>query len=738
MFYVFRFILYKEIILDNQDTRWIISADDFDPHQLHHRETIFTLGNGYLSTRGAFEEGYLGDRRATFIHGVFDAARNYNTELVNAPDWLPLSVCLDGERFMLHRGTIHHIERVLDLHDGLLTRTIRWTSPHGETATITFERFASLADPHALYVRCRVVPEFDGHVEFRAAINGHTDNLGVTHLHWIDQGRRDGAVFLHTRTRNSNIELAYAMRGETRRGREVAREFWDVDNRPSLMARVEAHAGQEIVFDKLVSVFTSRDVPADRIVETTMEHIHAQPEWERGVEQNNAAWAKEWEQTDVIIEGDDDAQRAVRFDLFQMLIAAPRDNDGGVSIGAKTLSGFGYRGHVFWDTEIFMLPLFIFTAPDIARGLLDYRYTRLDAARENARSRGCEGAQFPWESAETGEEVTPTWFPDPANRLRLIRIWTGDIEIHISADVAYATHQYWRATGEDAWFIAHGAEMILDSAKFYASRAEWDSEHQRYEYNEVIGPDEYHERVNNNAYTNRMAQWNLQTALEVLDWLRAEAPARADELTAALDLTPARLDQWRDVIARMYFPIEASGLIEQFEGYFGLKPVFMSALEPRDMSTQQLFGIEGSQERQAIKQPDVLMLLYLLRDHFDNAVARVNYDYYNPRTDHTYGSSLGPAISALMACAVGKPGDAYEHFYRAAFADLRDLRGNSGDGIHGAAAGGAWQVLVFGFAGLRYTPEGWTTAPVLPEKWTRLAFKFLLRGKWQQVEVKKQ
>ncbi len=645
-------------------------------------------------------------------------------------------MCLNDERFVLQRGRLEHFDCVLNLHNGILTRTVRWTSPNGDAATLTFERFASLADPHTLYIRCRVVPEFDGHVEFRAAINGHTDNLGVTHLHWVDQGQRDGVIFLHTRTRTSKIELAYAMRTEVRRGQQTAREFWDVDNRPSVMARVEAHAGEELVFDKRVAVFTSREVPQDRVVTTALEHVRAQPEWESAVEANDAAWAKEWDHTDVLIEGDDDAQRAVRFDLFQLLIAAPR-GDGSVSIGAKTLSGFGYRGHVFWDTEIFMLPLFIYTAPHIARTLLDYRYERLGAARENARSKGCEGAQFPWESADTGEEVTPTWFPDPANRIRLIRIWTGDIEIHISADVAYAAHQYWRATGDDAWFIARGAEIILDTAKFYAARAEWNAEKQRYEYNDVIGPDEYHEHVNNNAYTNRMAQWNLQTALEVLDWLRAEAPARADELTAGLELTPARLDQWRDVIARLYFPIEASGLIQQFDNYFNLKPVFMSGLEPRDLSTQQLFGVEGSQERQAIKQPDVLMLLYLLRDDFDHAVTRVNYDYYNPRTDHTYGSSLGPAVSAITACAVGKVAESYEHFYRAAFADLRDLRGNSGDGIHGAAVGGMWQALVFGFAGLRLTADGWTTTPCLPEKWTRLAFQFLVRGAWQQVDIKR-
>ena len=658
-----------------------------------------------------------------------------NTEVVNEPDWLPLGIYLDGERFGLNRGTVENYRRTLNLHDGLLTRTLVWQSPAGNRATLTFERFASLADPHALYLRCRIVPEYNGTIEFRAFLNGHTDNLGVVHTFWTDQGERDGIVYLNNRTRESKIESAYAMRVETTAGHELTRAIWEVENKPCVMARVEARPGKEIVFDKQVVVYTSRDVPGDQVVSATLDHINGIPGWDQGLEGNDTAWDDEWQKSDVLIEGDDDAQRAIRFNLYELLIVAPR-NDDRVSIGAKSLSGFGYRGHAFWDTEIFMLPFFTYTAPQIARNLLDYRYRHLDAARAKAKTNGREGAQFAWESADTGEEVTPTWIPDPADRRRLIRIWTGDIEIHISADIAYAAHQYWRMTGDDTWFIEKGAELILDTAKFWASRAEWNAEKQRYEYNDVIGPDEYHDHVNNNAYTNRMARWNLQTALEVLVWLNAEAPARANELTTQLDLSPARLAQWHDVIEKVYVPIQASGVIEQFDGYCDLKPVYMAALEPRDISTQQLFGIQGSNERQAIKQPDVLMLLYLLRDHYADDIIRVNYDFYAPRTDVTYGSSLGPGIQAIMACEVGKTEDAYKLFKLAAESDLYDLRRNASDGIHAASCGGTWQAVVFGFAGLRVTENGWTVANCLPGGWTRLAFKFFHRGKLQKVDIK--
>lgn len=721
---------------------WTIKETEFRPATQHHKETVFTSGNGYLATRGAFEEGYPNDRRATLMHGVFDAAPLVVTELANAPDWLPLTILLNGERFALHRGVVEGFERALDLRTGVLTRRVAWQSPRGDRATFTFERFASLADEHALLLRVRVVPAFNGIVEFRAGLNGNARTEGAqgetaVHWEWLDQSSDGKRMILRARTLHSKIEIALAMRFLTTGGRELERAFWDVENEPTVMTRVQAFAGEEIVVEKYVGVYTSRDVEPARVVEHAVDAVNAISSWRDAYAANAAAWQREWERTDVVIEGDDEAQLALRFNLFQMLIAAPRHDDR-VNIGAKTLSGFGYRGHAFWDTEIFMLPLFIYTAPHIAKNLLNYRYRLLDAARAKAKANGYEGAQFPWESADTGEEVTPPWVPHYADRTKLVRIWTGDIEIHISADIAYAAHQYWVASGDDAWMIEKGAELILDSAKFWASRAEWNAEHARYEYNDVIGPDEYHEHVNNNYYTNRLAQWNLQTALDILEWLQERAPEKAEGLVACLDLTDARLAKWRDVIEKIYLPMQANGLILQFDDYLARRDVDLAALEPRTISAQQHFGIEGTNETQALKQPDVLMLLYLLREEYSNEIVRVNYDYYTPRTDHTYGSSLGPSIQAIMACEVGKPDEAYEHFMRAARADLYDVRGNANDGIHAASAGGTWQAAVFGFGGLRVTQGDWTATPRLPKHWRRLAFKFFYRGELQTVDLSRE
>ncbi len=718
--------------MDN-DQAWVIREGAFTPEKLHHKETIFTIGNGYLSMRGAFEEGYPRDGRATFVHGVFDYAPIVMTELANAPDWLLFNVYLNGERFSLANGTLKDFQQSLDLRSGLLTRQVDWQSPSGLEATIRFLRFASLADPHLLLIRCEVIPHFEGEVEFRASLKGDTDNEGLAHWSWVEQGQKGQAIYLRNRTRQSSVEIATAMRLVRVAGEgDDAVQFWDVVNIPTVNLKLRSVPGKALVVDKFCGMATSRDT--DKPVDLAVNAVNSVKDWQTAYQDSARAWEKEWERTDVIIEGDEEAQIATRFNLFQLLIAAPRQDDR-VNIGAKTLSGFGYRGHSFWDTEIFMLPLFIYTAPAIARNLLNYRFRNLPGARAKAHENGYEGAQFPWESAGEGVEVTPTWVPDFTNRTKMVRIWTGEIEIHISADIAYAAHKYWQVTGDDAWMVEKGAELILDTAKFWGTRAEWNPTKNRYQIMDVIGPDEYHEHVDNNAMTNRMAQWNLPAALDRLECLNANAPARAPELATRLDLTPARLEHWREVIQKLHLNISENGLIEQFEGFYERTYVDLAALEPRNESAQVIFGIEGANQTQVLKQPDVLIMLYLLQEHYPPEIVQVNYDFYTPRTDHTYGSSLGPSIQAIMACEVGRQEEAYEHFIRAVRADLRDARGNAGDGIHGASAAGTWQAVVFGFAGLRVTPQGWTANPRLPKHWKRLAFKFYYKGKQYSVDI---
>ena len=714
---------------------WHITETTFDPDRLHHKETVFTIGNGYLGTRGAFEEGYPGDRPATLIHGLFDAHPMVYTELVNLPNWLPFHLLVEGERFRMDRGEILAYRRDLDLRTGVLTRQVRWRSPTGRTVDIHIERFASLAEPHLTAIRYRVTPlDFEGEIELRAGLDGYAFNPELYHWEPIDQGAVDAqTVFLRMQTRQSRIEVCEICHLTVSGEGEPSYTYRDCENHPAIAARVHARPGETVQADKLITIATSIETDDVQSIALSVLKKAIASGYDRLRAENDAAWAQEWAACDVTIEGDDEADLALRYSLFQLLIAAPRHTDR-ASIPAKTLSGFGYRGHVFWDTDIFVLPLFTYTRPELARNLLMYRYHTLEGARRKARDSGYEGAMYAWESADTGDETTPRWVPGPDGEL--VRIWCGDIEQHISADVAYAVMQYWQITGDDGFMRDYGAEIVLDTARFWGSRAEWNGERGQYEIRDVIGPDEYHEHVDNNAYTNRMARWNLEAALEVLSWLRRTDPEKAAELTARLDLTEDRLTHWADVIRRLYIPSDPeTGLIEQFEGYFDLEDIDLTDYEPRSMSMQVLLGIEGIQRTQVIKQPDVLMLLYLLADEYDEETLETNWAYYTPRTDLSHGSSLGPAIQALLAARLGRPDEAYEHFIHAARTDLADVRGNAADGIHAAAAGGLWQAVVFGFAGLRVHGDTYTLDPHLPPHWKRLAFTVRLRGREIHINV---
>ena len=297
---------------------------------------------------------------------------------------------------------------------------------------------------------------------------------------------------------------------------------------------------------------------------------------------------------------------------------------------------------------------------------------------------------------------------------------------------------FWQVTGDDIWLRDYGAEIILDTAIFWMSRVEWNAKQERYELCGVIGADEYHEQVNNNAYTNRMVQWNLEKAIAVYKWLQHTFPDRAAELAQRLKLTPELLIRCHEIVAQIYIPNDADITpIEQFDGFFQLKDINLNDYEPRDRSIQAVLGMDETNQTQVLKQPDVLMLLYLMRDtpEFPGDVLQKNWDYYAPRTDSTYGSSLCPAIHAILAATLGKTVDAYKNFMQAATVDLEDTRGNTADGIHAASAGGVWQAVVFGFGGIQLMDSGPVATPHLPSTWTRLKFKLNWRGTWHSFDL---
>jgi trehalose/maltose hydrolase-like predicted phosphorylase len=731
---------------------WRINDDTFEPNlkRIHSLETVYTTGNGYFCTRGTFEEGYPKADPATLLYGVFDYAPLVKEELANVPDWTVIQLFVNGERFRLDKGTLLDYHRSLDIQHGLLRRSVYWESSHGVRLRITSERFASLADEHVGVIRYSVIVEegTDSHpveIVLRTSINTAQGNYDVMHWETLDQGYQDDLLWLLCETKRSKVQLIQTMSFTSDRP-DFRKELAGSDIAPGIHLSGTLTPGESITCEKLVVMYTSRD-GVEPFVVAPQHHrkllgiegagkasgLAQIYDWLFSLHQK--AWDDFWERADIIIEGDEKAQIGVRYNLYQLRVNTS-SHDSRYSIAAKGLTGFGYRGHIFHDTEIFMLPFFTYVMPEIARNLLLYRYHLLDAARKKAASNGYEGAQYPWESTLNGEETTPPSIIHPET-CEIIQVLNGVIELHITASIAHAVWEYWRVTNDEAFIRQYGAEILLSTAMFWVSRVERHPDRGYYEISNVIGPDEWHEHVNNNVYTNYMARRNIQVALLILEWLKTNAPEKAKELETQLNLTEQRLSHWQDVMNNMHILQDAqTGLFEQFDGFFQLAVLDQEKYAGRDSSYQAILGLEALQKYRIIKQADVLMLLTVLDDEFDLKTKKANWDYYYPITDHEYGSSLTPALHTILACELGQLDKAYRLFVLGALVDLENLRGNTPEGVHVACAGAVWQAAILGLAGLRVSDAGYTTSPCWPDGWTRLAFTFQHRGESVFVDLR--
>jgi kojibiose phosphorylase len=725
---------------------WHVNEDTFNPapKNVHSQETVFCVGNGYFCTRGTFEEGYPGANPATLLFGVFDAVPVYKEELANAPDWLPVGLSIGGEHFRLDQGKILSYQRTLDMQEGLLTRTVHWESPRGVRLHISSERIASLADEHVGALRMRITSDQANNATLEFALwsnfNLAVGNYDLMHWEALDNTRADDIVCFQTTTKKSGVQLAQSMSFAID-APGVRREYGPLVTAPSIELYGQIAPGATVSVEKVVVMYTSRDgvEPAPATLKHHREVVGTAANafvFDELQEQNREAWRQFWQGADVIIEGDDRAQVGIRYNIYQLRISASLHDDR-YSIAAKGLTGFGYRGHIFHDTEIFMLPFYTYVMPDVARNLLIYRYRTLPAARQKAQRNGYQGAQFAWESASSGEETTPASMVHPELK-EVVAVLNAPLEIHITASIAHATWHYWNVTGDNDFLRDYGAEVILSAALFWESRVEKNEQRNAYEISNVIGPDEWHEHINNNAFTNYMARHNLQIALDVWNYLQAHEPARYEELSGDLDITRKRLDHWQDIIARLLILQDPqTRLFEQFEGFFKLEEFDKSRYAGRKDSYQGILGMEDVQKYRIIKQADVLMLLTVLRQEFDLETKRVNWDYYYPITDHEYGSSLTPAFHVILACELDKAREAKELFRIGNLVDLENLRGNTPDGIHNACSGAAWQAAILGFAGLKVSADEYTTNPRWPEGWTRLAFTIKHRGKFIPIDLRR-
>ena len=504
-------------------------------------------------------------------------------------------------------------------------------------------------------------------------------------------------------------------------------------------------AGRTLVMEKFVTVYTTRDqeaagldVPALQAMGLEQLRRDAAAGFDALLEESAAAWAeKVWDRAPIEIEGPDFDQFVIRFAQYHMQLMTPA-HDPRMNIGAKGLSGEGYKGHTFWDTEIFLLPYFIFSMPEVARSLEEYRYLSLPGAHAKARHNGYVGAQFPWESAWLDDgEVTPEYMGTDVVTGQLIKVWSGFIEIHITSDVAFGVWQYYVCTGDQDYMDRCGYELIFECAKFWLSRLE-PGDDGLLHINDVVGPDEYKEHVDDNAFTNYMARWNIQKAVEYAEELQTARPALFAALNEKLGLTEL-LPRWKETIPRIFLtkPNE-NGVLPQDATYLSLPDVDLTKYRNqthvgtiyKDYNQEQIIRM------QVTKQADVMVLFVLLEEQFSEAVKKASWDYYEPRCLHD--SSLSLSTHSVLACDIGDVELGYQMFEKACGIDLSNNDPHSSDaGIHAASYGGLWQCVVYGFGGLRMIGGKLRVSPKLPEAWRALRYRFFWKGQQIRVEATK-
>lgn len=708
---------------------WKISLDQYNSYDNKKYETLFTLANGYRGIRGALEFSSKGNR-GNYIAGIFDKSQSQVTEIVNLQDPLGFNIYIEDEKVDIDECVLKNFKRKLDMHSGILHTGLIATTKSGKSIEIRCERFVSRNNVSRWAAKYEITPlNFNGKVFIENYIDGSVTNSTFDVMnktkHFKVVGMCDSkpgiALTIETNDNNTKSLEITTLMGENQKGNIFkTRRYSEFGETVSEVYETYMTEGEMSTIVKY-GISISDKVAKCNLITVGINELKKFiiTGYQDEIKEHTQIWSKIWNEIDIKIHGDEKAQIGIRFNLFQLASSA-YEGDTTISIAAKALHGEGYKGHVFWDTEVFMLPFFIYTRPKVAKALLMYRYNTLQGARENASITGYKGARFPWEAADDGLEVTPKWGMDYDGNA--VRIWTGDEEYHINADIAFGIVEYYRATNDSEFLVNYGVEILLDTAKFWQSRVEHNKDKDRYEISSVIGPDEFHEHVDNNVFTNYLAKWNIEKALLFKDWLKTEDNVVYKVLCSKLGLNQEDFNIWEIIAEKMYIPKSEDGkTIEQFEGYFDLADIEITEYDDNEMPVWPDFKGNKLGETQLVKQADVVQLMIMLPEEFSEEVKKSNYEYYEKRTMHK--SSLSPSMYSILGLAVGDNHNAYKYFMKTIYTDLEDNQGNTDFGLHAAASGGSWQSAIFGFVGLAVNKEGKLNInPWLPEEWTGLSF----------------
>ncbi|MFH1318943.1 MAG: glycosyl hydrolase family 65 protein [Candidatus Omnitrophota bacterium] len=715
------------------DDLWMIKETEWTRNLQGIRETQFALGNGYLGVRGVLEGIPYDAMPGTYMAGIYDKMTAQVSELINLPNSFNFKFTVEGEKLDLVAMNNTSHRRSLNMKKGVLVRHTSYRDSKKRQYDYSSIRFVSMHNKNIGVMQITLTPkDAECVLDINTGIDTSISNAGVLtegrkrHFRVKELGQSEDAGYVAVDT----LEKKYTVIYWSGFYYEInGKKVFAKDN----IFQLKLKKNQTVVFTKIFCMkhfsykenvaFCKKD--AFKIFNKAFRQGFSAL-----IKDHVISWDKLWTKADIVIGGTANLQQNLRFNIYHMLICGHFDK-GFSSIGARTLSGEGYRGHIFWDSEIFLLPFYLFTFPRVAKNMLLYRYRCLDKARDLAKREMYKGAKFAWESGDTGEEETPEWARDIDGSI--IKIHTHQFEHHITADVAYAVYKYYVATGDEQFMDICGYEMMFETARFWTSRAEYNKRKKKYEIKNIIGPDEFHINIDNNVFTNMMAKRNLITAYKLYHEAKRKSPT-FKKLKSRLNLNDKEVKQWRMVASDIVSNITKDKVIEQFEGYFKLKKVNLTKTDengilllPRTVKPKDLG------KTQIVKQADVLMLLCLLDDVFNIKTKIVNYNFYISRTIHT--SSLSMPSHSLIASEVGDINRAYSFFNVSLRADISNLYGNTKEGIHAASLGGTWQAVVFGFGGVKVKKEKLFISPRMPRSWGKMVFSLSWKGDMVKLEI---
>lgn len=709
---------------------WKIVEEDFDPAYSRVSESVFSLANESTGVRGCFDEGgSIDSLRGAYVNGIYDIEElkrsyrgivDHTHFMIPSAEWLKTRIMADGEELDLGRISFCDFRRELDMREGTLTRSFTWHTASGKELRLVFLRFLDMTHRERAYQRITIEStSFTGEIGFETELSFDVVHEGYQKCFWQDTRgeREENIIMMQSGTTLSGQEMFAGVILDIPGGFVTETEGKTVRAKASF--RLEK--GDSVTIDKRAVLLFTGDRGEKLWTEGKKKLAEsAEVSSEEARQAGKAYWQNYWKTSDIRLEAagkeHEEAvaaeQQGIRFCSFQL---AQTYNGGSMrhNIGAKGMTGEAYNGHAFWDTEACCLPFYLFTNPEAARDLLLFRYNTLPGALERAKMLDCKGACYPIATLN-GDEACSLW-------------QHASLQLQPGTAVAYGIWHYVHLTGDEDFLWQYGAEMLLQIARFLASRAARGSLTGKYGFYGVMGPDEFHMMVNNNAYTNYMGKRTLAYAADTLERMRKEKTEAWTALKGKTALTAEETETWRKMAAEMFIPQEKNGLIEQHDGFFNLPHTEINDVPVSEFPLYEHWSYDRIYRTDMIKQPDVLMMLYLYNSSFSEEVKRVNYEFYEPRTIHE--SSLSPAIHSILAAELGKTEEAVRFFGYATRLDLDNYNRNTREGLHVTSIAMAWANIVYGFAGLRSDGDLLRFAPMMPGRWKRLDFSVLYRGR---------